>query len=61
MVQPIFRLPMVLPIHAIGDINSSIKNVFVSLELSTSLILEGQLVDTNYDVRFSHDGYIVQD
>ena len=24
-----------LPIHAIGDINSSVKNVFVSLELST--------------------------
>ena len=49
-----------LPIHAIGDINSSIKNVFVSPELSISLISVGQLVDNNYDVRFSHDGCIVQ-
>ena len=50
-----------LPIHAIGDINSSVKNVFVSPELSTSLILVGQLVDNNYDVQFSRDGCIVQD
>ena len=50
-----------LPIHAIGDINSSVKNVFVSLELSTSLISVGQLVDNNYDVRFSRDVCIVQD
>ena len=50
-----------LPIHAIGDINSSVKNVFVSPELSTSLISVGQLGDNNYDVRFSRDGYIVQD
>ena len=49
-----------LPIHAIGDINSPINNVFVSLELSTSLILVGQLVDDNYEVRFSHNGCIVQ-
>ena len=50
-----------LPIHVIGDINSSVKNVFVSFELSTSLILVGQLVDNNYDVRFSRDGCIVKD
>ena len=50
-----------LPIHAIRDINSSVKNVFVSPELSTSLISIGQLVDNNYDVRFSRDGCIVQD
>ena len=50
-----------LPIHAIGDINSSVKNVFVSPELSTSLISVGQLVDNNYDVRFSRDGCIVED
>ena len=50
-----------LPIHAIGDINYSVKNVFVSPELSTSLISVGQLVDNNYDVRFSRDGCIVQD
>ena len=49
------------PIHAIGDINSSVKNVFVSLELSTSLISVGQLVDNNNDVQFSRDGCIVQD
>ena len=49
-----------LPIHAIGD-NSSVKNVFISHELFTSLILVGQLVDNNYDVRFSRDGCIVQD
>ena len=39
-----------LPIHAIGDINSSIKDVLVSPELSTSLISVGQLVDNNCDV-----------
>ena len=50
-----------LPIHAIGDINSSVKNVFVSPEFSTSIISVGQLVDNNYDVRFSRDGCIVQD
>ena len=48
-----------LPIHAIGDINSFVKNVFVSPKLSTSLISIGQLVDNNYDVRFSRDGCIV--
>ncbi|KAL8154526.1 hypothetical protein AgCh_000042 [Apium graveolens] len=45
-----------LPIHAIGDINSSIKDVLVSSELSTNLISVGQLVDNNCNVRFSHDG-----
>ena len=50
-----------LPIHAIGDINSSIKDVLVSPELSTSLISVGQLVDNNCDVRFSRNGYVVQD
>ena len=39
-----------LAVHAIGDINSSIKNVLVSPELSTSLISVGQLVDNNCDV-----------
>ena len=50
-----------VPIHAIGDINSFVKNVFVSSEFSTSLISIGQLVDNNYDVQFSLDGCIVQD
>ena len=39
-----------LLIHGIRDINSSIKNIFVSPEPSTSLISVGQLVDNNYDV-----------
>ena len=50
-----------LPIQVIEDINSSIKNVFVFPELSTSLISIGQLVNSNYEVRFSHNGCIVQD
>ena len=50
-----------LPIHAIGDINSSIKDVLVSPELSISLISVGQLVDNNCDVRFSRNGCVVQD
>ncbi|KAJ0101990.1 hypothetical protein Patl1_03850 [Pistacia atlantica] len=50
-----------LPIHAIGDVDSIIRDVFVSPQLSTSLISVGQLVDNNCDVRFSRDGYLVQD
>ncbi|KAL9444096.1 hypothetical protein AB3S75_017303 [Citrus x aurantiifolia] len=50
-----------LPIHAIGDNNSSIKDVLASPQLSTNLISVRQLVDNNCDVRFSRDGYIVQD
>ncbi|KAJ0007107.1 hypothetical protein Pint_30529 [Pistacia integerrima] len=50
-----------LPIHDIGDIDSTIRDVFVSPQLSTSLISVGQLVDNNYDVRFSRDGCLVQD
>ncbi|KAJ0075075.1 hypothetical protein Patl1_34923 [Pistacia atlantica] len=50
-----------LPIHAIGDIDSTIRDVFVSPQLFTSLISVGQLVDNNYDVRFSRDGCLVQD
>ena len=61
MVQPIFKLRIQLPIYVIGDINSSIKNVFVSLELFASLISVQQLVDNNYEVYFYHDGCIMQD
>ncbi|KAG6503732.1 hypothetical protein ZIOFF_036056 [Zingiber officinale] len=50
-----------LPIHAIGDMNPSIKDVLVSPELSISLISVGQLVDNDYDVQFSCDGCVVQD
>ena len=39
----------------------SFKDVFVSPELSTSLISVGQLVDDNCDVHFFHCGCIVQD
>ncbi|PON75901.1 hypothetical protein PanWU01x14_038520 [Parasponia andersonii] len=37
------------------DINATFKDVFVSPELSTSLILVGQLVDNNCDVTCSRD------
>ncbi|KAJ0014387.1 hypothetical protein Pint_21634 [Pistacia integerrima] len=50
-----------LPIHAIRDVDSTIRDVFVSPQLSTSLISVGQLVDNNYDVHFSRDGCLVQD
>ncbi|KAJ0046336.1 hypothetical protein Pint_05309 [Pistacia integerrima] len=50
-----------LPIHAIGDVDSTIRDVFVSPQLSTSLISVGQLVDNNCDVHFSRDGCLVQD
>ncbi|KAG6629834.1 hypothetical protein CIPAW_14G112700 [Carya illinoinensis] len=48
-----------LPIHAIGDVDSTVQDVFVSPQLSTSLISVGQLVDNNCDVRFSRDGCLV--
>ncbi|KAJ0099816.1 hypothetical protein Patl1_20691 [Pistacia atlantica] len=50
-----------LPIHAIGDVDSTIRDVFVSSQLSTSLISVRQLVDNNCDVHFSRDGCLVQD
>ena len=50
-----------LPITAVGDLGPSFKDVFVSPELSTSLISVGQLVDDNCDVHFSHGDCIVQD
>ncbi|KAJ0044531.1 hypothetical protein Pint_04279 [Pistacia integerrima] len=50
-----------LPIHAIGDVDSTIRDVFVSPQFSTNLISVGQLVDNNCDVRFSRDGCLVQD
>ena len=50
-----------LPIHVIGDVNSTVRDVFVSPQLSTSLISVKQLVDNNCDVHFSRDGCLVQD
>ena len=50
-----------LPIHAIGDVNSTVRDVFVSPQLSTRLIFVRQLVDNNCDVHFSRDGCLVHD
>ncbi|KAL8132915.1 hypothetical protein AgCh_008409 [Apium graveolens] len=50
-----------LPITAIGDISSTLHNVFVSPKLSTNLISVVQLVDSNCTVQFSNSGCLVQD
>ena len=50
-----------LPIHAIGDVNYTVRDVFVYPQLSTRLISVGQLVDNNCGVHFSRDGCLVQD
>ena len=50
-----------LPISAVGDLSSSLTNVFVSPNLSTNLISVGQLVDNNCNVHFSRFGCVVQD
>ena len=50
-----------LPISAVGDISSSLTDVFVSPNLSTNLISVGQLVDNNCNVHFSHSGCVVHD
>ncbi|KAJ0082390.1 hypothetical protein Patl1_09946 [Pistacia atlantica] len=50
-----------LPISAVGDISSSLTDVFVSPDLSTNLIYVGQLVDNNCNVHFSCSSCVVQD
>ena len=50
-----------LPISVVGDLSSSLTNVFVSPNLSTNLISVGQLVDNNCNVHFSRSGCVVQD
>ena len=50
-----------LPISAIGDLFSSLTDVFVSPDLSTNLIYVGQLVDNNCNIHFSCSGCVVQD
>ena len=50
-----------LPISVVGDLSSSLTDVFVSLDLSTNLIFVGQLVDNNCNVHFSRFGCVVQD
>ena len=49
-----------LPINVVGDLSSSLTNVFVSPNLSTNLISVGQLVDNNCNVHFSRSGCFVQ-
>lgn len=50
-----------LPITAIGDISSSLTDVFVSPALTTNLLSVGQLVENNCKVTFSKSGCLVQD
>ncbi|RVX03762.1 Germanicol synthase [Vitis vinifera] len=50
-----------LPISAVGDLSSSLTDVFVSPDLSTNLLSVGQLVDNNCNVNFSRFGCVVQD
>ena len=50
-----------LPISAVGDLSSSLTDVFVSSDLSTNLISIRQLVDNNCNVHFSRFGCVVQD
>jgi hypothetical protein len=50
-----------LAIDEVGDINPSLKVVYISPGLSNSLISVGQLVENNCDVHFSRDGCLVQD
>ena len=49
-----------LPISVVGDLSSSLTDVFVSPDLSTNLISVGQLVDNNCNVHLSHSGCVVQ-
>ena len=48
-----------LPISVVGDLSSSLTDVFVSLDLSTNLLSVGQLVDNNCNVNFSRSGCVV--
>ena len=50
-----------LPISAVGDLSSSLTDVFVSPDLSTNLISVGQLVDNNCNVHFFRSSCVVQD
>ena len=50
-----------LPISTIGDIFSSLTNVYVSPDLTSNLISVGQLVDNDCRVEFSKSGCLVKD
>ena len=52
---------MAAPISVVGDLSSSLTNVFMSPDPSTNLISVGQLVDNNCNVHFSRSGCVVQD
>ena len=48
-----------LLINVVGDLSSSLIDVFVSPDLSKNLISFGQLVDNNGNVNFSRSGCVV--
>ncbi|KAJ9687070.1 hypothetical protein PVL29_015789 [Vitis rotundifolia] len=50
-----------LPISVVGDLSSSLTDVFVSPDVSTNLLSVGQLVDNNCNVNFSRSSCVVQD
>ena len=50
-----------LPIAAIGIASSTFTDVFLAPHFFTNLIYVSQLVDNNYVINFSGDGYVVQD
>lgn len=50
-----------MSIIKVGDINPTLKNVFISPKLFTSLISVGQLVENNCDVYLTRNGCLVQD
>lgn len=50
-----------LAITVVGDISSSLTNVFVSSDLKSNLIFVGQLVDNDCQVEFSKSSCLVQD
>lgn len=50
-----------LPITVIGDISSSLTNVFISPGLTSNLISVDQLVENDCQVQFSQSGCLVQD
>jgi hypothetical protein len=48
-----------MSITKVGDINPTLKNVFISPKLFTSLISVGQLVENNCDVYLTRNGCLV--
>ena len=47
-----------LPISVVGNLSSSLTDVFVSPDLSINLISVGQLVDNNCNVHFYRSGCV---